>query len=77
MAKSQLGHWENHPNYPLDDWKAEVANDDTRLGYHEWVMHKIEADICPTCRRLQNPPEPGRHHPSCQDNPAYRPGDWN
>lgn len=50
MAKSQLGHWENHPDYPLDDWKQEVANDDTRLGYHQWVMHKIESDICPTCR---------------------------
>ena len=28
--------------FPKDDWKYEVANDDTVLGYSEWVEHKIE-----------------------------------
>lgn len=32
--------WDEHPLYPLEDWKAEVANDDTRLGYLEWCAHK-------------------------------------
>lgn len=28
-----------------DDWKYEVANGDTVLGFAEWVAHKVEADI--------------------------------
>ena len=35
-------HWDVHPDYPVEDWKEQVANDDTRLGYHEWVNHEIE-----------------------------------
>jgi len=35
-------HWENDPHYPVDDWKAEVANDDTRLGYLDWVEARSE-----------------------------------
>lgn len=30
--------------YPEDDWKYEVANGDTRLGYADWVSHKLESD---------------------------------
>lgn len=26
----------------IGDWKYEVSNDDTRLGYDEWVEHKRE-----------------------------------
>lgn len=33
-----------HPHYPKKDWKYEVTNGDTRLGYEEWVQHKVEAD---------------------------------
>jgi hypothetical protein len=33
-------HWDSHPRFPVDDWKAEVANDKTRLGYWEWVDNK-------------------------------------
>ncbi|MGE4306678.1 MAG: hypothetical protein AB7E24_21920 [Novosphingobium sp.] len=29
--------WSEDPEYPLADWQAEVANDDTRLGYWAWV----------------------------------------
>jgi hypothetical protein len=29
--------------YPVEDWKYEVANDDTILGYDEWVQHQIES----------------------------------
>jgi hypothetical protein len=32
--------------------------------------------ICKTCRHLQKTPEFHRHHPACQANPNYRPGDW-
>ena len=30
--------------YPKVDWQYEVANDDTVLGYAEWVEHKVESD---------------------------------
>lgn len=33
---------EEHPDYPIEDWKYEVANNDTKLGYKEWLEHKIE-----------------------------------
>jgi hypothetical protein len=36
------GLWGEHPDYPVDEWQAEVANDDTRKGYWEWVKAKIE-----------------------------------
>jgi len=38
-------HWDNDPDFPVEDWQSEVSNDDTRLGYREWVAHqKEEAD---------------------------------
>ena len=30
--------------HPLEDWHYEVTNNDTRLGYREWVAAKREAD---------------------------------
>lgn len=40
-------HWDEHPEYPVSDWKSEVINDDTRQGYHEWVVSQLEqaADV--------------------------------
>lgn len=34
--------WESHPKYPMSDWRYEVINGDTVLGYVEWVNHKLE-----------------------------------
>jgi len=37
------------------DWRYEVANGDTRLGYDEWLAHKREDRVCtdsPDCGRL-------------------------
>jgi|SRR5208337_635931 len=36
-------HWEDDIEFPADDWKYEVANGDTRLGYGEWVGHQRNA----------------------------------
>lgn len=36
--------WAEDPNYPVGDWRLEVANDDTRLGYVEWLEHKREPE---------------------------------
>ena len=30
--------------FPKSDWQYEVANDDTSLGYAEWVQHCIEVE---------------------------------
>lgn len=29
--------WAEDTTHPVEDWQFEVANDDTRLGYWEWV----------------------------------------
>lgn len=30
--------------YPMSDWRYEVANEDTVLGYWEWLDNKIEQE---------------------------------
>lgn len=39
-----VDYWSEHHRFPVADWKYEVANDDTRMGYWDWVEHKIETD---------------------------------
>ena len=34
--------WGSDPFYPVGDWQYEVANDETRLGYWEWVEAQRE-----------------------------------
>jgi len=36
-------YWDEDPEYAVADWRYEVANDDTRLGYLEWVEHQRES----------------------------------
>lgn len=38
------GHWGECPGYPSDDWKYLVSNNETRLGYLEWILGSIEAN---------------------------------
>lgn len=35
--------WDVHPDHPLEDWIYEVANNDTRSGYVDWVNAQIDA----------------------------------
>lgn len=35
-------HWGNDPDHPVEDWRAEVASDETRLSYAEWLAVKRE-----------------------------------
>ena len=30
--------------HPPEDWRHEVANGDTRLGYEEWLVHVLERE---------------------------------
>lgn len=38
---TKFGVWGEHRDYPVADWKYEMANDDTRSGYWEWVANRI------------------------------------
>jgi hypothetical protein len=37
--------WADDPVYGADDWRQDVANGDTRLGYADWLAHNREAEI--------------------------------
>lgn len=43
-ATRMLECWEEDEDYPFDDWRYEVRNHDTLLGYADWVRHRREAD---------------------------------
>lgn len=43
LAEQHGGVWGEHPDHPLEDWRYEVANDDTRAGYWDWVLGQIRA----------------------------------
>jgi hypothetical protein len=34
---SVTGGWGEHPDHTMKAWREEVANEDTRLGYWNWV----------------------------------------
>lgn len=40
--EAAIDPWENHSDFPVKDWKYEVANGDTRLGYAAWREHQLE-----------------------------------
>lgn len=42
-AKESRSHWDEDQEYSLEDWRIEVENDNSRLGYLEWVDHQREA----------------------------------
>ncbi len=45
MKQKFGGVWGQHPDYPVADWQAEIENNDTRLGYWEWVEHQRAGDF--------------------------------
>lgn len=42
LSELHGGTWGEYDDYPVEDWVAEVINDDTRLGYWEWAADKIK-----------------------------------
>ena len=44
MQENNGGYWGGHPDYPVDDWKYQVANSETRQDYWEWVLGSMDAD---------------------------------
>ena len=43
-------YWSGDPHHALEDWQYEVANNDTRSGYHEWVLNKTEQEADELCQ---------------------------
>lgn len=43
MQRLEACHGFEHPDWPRSEWRHEVQNNDTRLGYWEWVVHQIES----------------------------------
>lgn len=41
----ERSHWDEVEGHPVEDWRTEVANDDTRLGYLAWVDSRKEQGI--------------------------------
>jgi hypothetical protein len=37
----------------VNDWKYEVENGDTVLGFKEWLAHKTETDLCSHCGKAK------------------------
>ncbi len=36
--------WGEHPDWPMSEWAREADSLDTRLGYWEWVLHKMAGE---------------------------------
>ena len=36
------GVWGELPDHPVEDWKNDVDNDDTREGYWAWVTRRLK-----------------------------------
>jgi hypothetical protein len=43
----RISHWEDDPRFPAEDWKNEVVNGDTRLGYREWIEQQRAERMSP------------------------------
>lgn len=41
----ELSVWDELEEFPVTNWRAEVENDDTRLGYKDWVKGQIEQQL--------------------------------
>lgn len=50
LKNAHGGIWGEHPRFPVAEWRHEVANDETRQGYWEWVEICLEDDPDPDPR---------------------------
>jgi hypothetical protein len=42
------GGWGGHPDYEFDEWRQEVADENTLLGYWDWVYNAVQRGDQPT-----------------------------
>jgi hypothetical protein len=38
------GKWGEHPTHAFEDWRYDVDNGDTRIGYWEWVAAQLQVE---------------------------------
>ncbi len=43
LKEAHGGHWGELEGHDVADWRYEVANEDTKLGYWEWAANRIES----------------------------------
>jgi hypothetical protein len=43
-AAAAPSQWDEDPDFLVKDWQYEVANDDTRSGYRQWVASRRECE---------------------------------
>lgn len=48
--------YDEHPTFSRDNWRSEVASNDTHLGYWEWVQHQLERCGIQSCNALRQLP---------------------
>lgn len=42
LAESFGGNWADHPTYGREDWRIDVAENNTSLSYWDWVLGQLE-----------------------------------
>ena len=47
LEKATPCFWDDDPDFPSKDWRYEIDNEDTRLGYHEWCARQREHGLWP------------------------------
>ena len=43
------GHWSEHHRRSISEWKMEVMENNTRMGYWEWVYQITQDELCEEC----------------------------
>jgi len=44
LARKHGGHWGEHPEHSQYEWVIDVSENNTRLGYWDWVLDQIDAN---------------------------------
>lgn len=45
VLRKRFGNWGDHSRHPHSDWQHEVAENNTRLGYWEWVASLLDQEV--------------------------------
>ena len=43
LKEANGSHWGGLTGHDVEDWRYEIANEDTRLGYWEWAANRIDS----------------------------------
>jgi hypothetical protein len=54
----KASHWDDHPFFPVEDWRHEVADSNTRQSYHQWLLDRAEEADHEAGTINERPPNP-------------------